>query len=183
VAYDLSHSADMATIDLSPYEAVFIGNDQPPGFYAAYTEQLARFEAYVEAGGFLWLGGAGWGANGGSPDGVPLPGGGTINGPVFEEANTIVAPDHPLVAGIPNPITLEYASHSVFSGYPAGSEIAVGDSSGQTTLAEYDLGAGRVVIVGQTVEFGWAFGLDLGLISPAACPMPWRSTRPTTCPG
>jgi len=197
IPYDMATSSQMGTIDLSQYEVVFLSNDQPQSFYNNYTANRARFEDYVVTGGFLWVGAAAWGWNGGDFDGGVLPGGATVQGPVFEDANDVLDNAHPTMQGVPDPFTGTSASHAAFQNLPAGTNtIARGQSSGLPTLIEYDVGAGRVLAFGQTLEFGWQFGQDPGRILENGVPyayafqpiidIPWLSEDPssgTVAPG
>jgi len=191
IPFDTANSSQMGTIDLSQYKVVFLSSDQPPGFYSAYSANLARFEDYVQTGGFLWVGAAAWGFNGGDFNGGVLPGGATVQGPVFEDANNVVDPAHPTMQLVPNPFTGTFASHAAFQNLPAGANvIASGVVSGLPTLIEYDLGAGRVLAFGQTLEFGFEFGQDSGRILENGVPyayafepvvdIPWLSENPSS---
>ena len=55
---------------------------------------------------------------------------------------------------MPDPLTGSSASHVTFADLPDGALIAAASSSGEPTLVEYGLGAGRIVAFGQPVEFG-----------------------------
>ncbi len=191
IPFDTANSSQMGTIDLSQYKVVFFSNDQPPGFYSSYSANRARFEDYVQTGGFLWVGAAAWGFNGGDFNGGVLPGGATVQGPVFEDANDVVDPAHPTMQGVPDPFTGTFASHAAFQNLPAGTNvIADGQTSGLPTLIEYDLGAGRVLAFGQTMEFGFEFGQDSGRILENGVPyayafqpvvdIPWLSENPSS---
>jgi hypothetical protein len=89
---------------------------------------------------------------------------------VFEELNNVLAPEHPLMADVPDPFSGSAASHSAFDGATDESIIATGDGSGLPTLIEYDYGAGRVIAFGQTLEYGWSAGEDAGTILENAVP-------------
>lgn len=191
VPYDVGGSAEIESLDFSAYHAIYIGNDQPQSFYDAYLANFDKFEAYVEQGGFLWFGAAAFGFQDGNLDGVALPGGLVVGGPIFEFENALSAPDHPLVAGVPDPFTGDAASHVTFSNVPAGATIvATGVDSGEPTLVDYDLGAGHLVAVGQPVEFGFAVGWELALILENGVPyaesfapvtdIPWLTSTPAT---
>jgi subtilisin family serine protease len=165
VPYDVGGSAEIASLDFAGYHAIYVGNDQPQTFYDAYQANIDKFSAFVSGGGFLWFGSAAFGFQDGNLDGVTLPGGLTIHGPQLEDQNSIEAPGHPLVAGVPDPMNGSSASHVTFADLPAGATvIAAASSDGQPTLVEYGLGAGRIVAVGQPVEFGADNGQDTGLI-------------------
>jgi hypothetical protein len=188
ISYDVAGSSELPTLDLSAYEAVFVANDQPTEFYGVLADQVDQLTAYVESGGYLWLGAAAWGGNGGDADGLPLPGGGTASGPAYEESNLVTAPEHPIVAGLPSPFFGSYASHATFAGFPTGTIIAT-TPGGDPTLAEYQLGSGRVLLVGQPVEWAWAVGEDSALILANGVPyamdfepfsdVPWFDVTPS----
>jgi hypothetical protein len=156
LAPDLAGSDAMGTIDLDPYDVVVLANDQPPGFYDVYREHAARLERFVTAGGLLWVGAATSVADDGGFQGAPLPGGVTVLEQHWEEYNDVVDREHPLVVGVPETFAGNVASQSAFEDLPPGtSVIAVGQGSRLPTMVEYDLGAGRVLATGQTLE--WAF--------------------------
>jgi subtilisin family serine protease len=189
VPYDVGGSAEIESLDFTPYHAIYIGNDQPQSFYDAYLANFDKFVAYVEQGGFLWFGAVTFGFQDGNLDGVALPGGVVAHGPTFEEQNAVNAPDHPLMAGVPDPFFGNFASHMTFSDIPADATIvASGLGGGEPTLVDYDLGAGHVVALGQPVEFGYANGEDTGLILENGVPyaesfspvveIPWLSASP-----
>jgi hypothetical protein len=188
VSYDIAGSGELPGLDLGGYEAVFVSNDQPQVFYDVLTDEMAALESYVTGGGYLWLGVAGWGWNEGEPNGLPLPGGGSVSGPDLWESNEVTAPDHPVAAGLPSPFTGDFASHATVAGHPDGTVIAV-TPEGDTTLVEYDLGSGRVMVLSQPVEIGWAAGWDIGIILANGVPaavgfepftdVEWVSVSPT----
>jgi hypothetical protein len=187
VSFDIARSDDLATLDLSGYEVVFVANDQPTAFYGVLADQIDKLAAYAQAGGYLWFGVAAWGSNSGEADGLPLPGGGSVTGPVYESTNTVTAPDHPIAATLPNPFSGDAASHATVSGFPDGTVIAT-TPSGDPTLVEYELGTGRVLTVAQPVEFAWAEGQDGAAILAAGVPyavdfepfsdVPWIEVEP-----
>jgi hypothetical protein len=187
-AVDVAGSAELATLDLASYRVVFVANDQPQPFYAALDDAMPSLEGYVEGGGFLWFGAAGWGWNGGEPDGLPLPGGGEVVGPEVWDVNEVTAPDHPVAAGLPSTFTGTSASHAVLRDHPEGTVIATTPEGG-TTLVDYALGAGRVLALTQPVEYGWERGEDTGAILAnsvlyalafePSVDVPWLSVAPT----
>jgi malectin (di-glucose binding ER protein) len=190
IPFDQVDSSQMSTIDMSGYEVVFIPSDQSPGFYSNYNANFTRFEDYVMNGGLLWVGAAAWGFNGGDFNGAQLPGGATVVGPVFEGLNDVLDPAHPTMQGVPNPFSGNSASHAAFANLPAGTNvIAQGQGTGQPTLIEYDLGAGRVLAFGQTMEFYLGSG-DPGRILENGVPyayafepvvdIPWLSENPSS---
>ncbi len=165
IAFDVAESSDMGTIVLSDYDTVLISNDQPQPFYNAYETNLGRFESYVLGGGILFVGAATQGFNGGEFGGAPMPGGVAILEAEFEELNAVGLPGHPLMDGVPDPFFGTFASHSAFADLPPGaSVIAFGDFTGLPTLVEYRHGAGVVIGSGLTLEFGFEFGQDAGIV-------------------
>lgn len=197
IDFDTADSAQMGSIDLSNYNVVFISSDQPQNFYTNYNANLSRFSDFVEAGGFLWVGAAAWGWNGGDFNGSELPGGGMISGPVFDDFNDVIDNLHPAMQGVPNPFFGTSASHAAFENLPPEANIiARGQSSGLPTLIEYGFGNGRVLALGQTLEFGFQNGQDTGRVLENSVPyaaafdpvtdVPWLAADPvsgTVAPG
>jgi subtilisin family serine protease len=190
IAHDEAGSAEMDTINLTPYKVVFIANDQSQVFYDAYLANFDRFDTYVQGGGILWFETAAFGFQDGSLDGVQVPGGLTIHGPQYEDQNAVVAPDHPLMVGVPNPFNGTSASHTMFSDLPAGATVIANAAiDGNPTLVEYDHGAGHVIALAQPLEFAWANDQDGKLILENGVPyayafqtfsdVPWLSVSPT----
>jgi hypothetical protein len=158
---DVADSSVMGELDLDPYDVLVLANDQPPAFYEAYREHAAWFERFVTDGGLLWVGAATFGSNGGSFDGAALPGGVTVLEPHYEEYNDVADREHPLMVGVPETFAGSVASHSAFEDLPPGTGvIAVGQESRLPTMVEYDLGAGRVLASGQTLEWAFDHGED-----------------------
>ena len=165
IPYDIVGSDGMGEVDFGAYQAVIVSNDQPQAFYNAYADNLTRLEEFAVRGGLVWVGAASAGFNGGSFGGTPLPGGATIVEEVFEDANDVLEPDHPAMAGVPNPFAGDAASHSTFLDLPEDAlVITTGAGSGEPTMAEYRLGAGMVLGTAQTLEYAFEFGEDSGLI-------------------
>lgn len=165
VPFELANSAEMGTIDLAAYSAIFLSNDQPERFYANYGDHLERLAEYVAGGGFLWVGAAAWGWNDGDFSGGQLPGGASVFGPLLEEYNDVMDAAHPLMQGLPNPFFGAYASHAVFQNLPQGTNvIARGRTSLLPTLIEYRYGVGKVLALAQPMEHAWMYGYDAGLI-------------------
>ena len=90
---------------------------------------------------FLWFGAAAFGFQDGDLDGAVLPGGLTVHGPDYQDQNTVEAPTHPLMAGMPDPFNGTSASHVTFSDLPAGATVIAATPSGDPTLVDYDLGS------------------------------------------
>jgi subtilisin family serine protease len=190
ITYDLANSSQMGSIDLSAYEVVFISSDQPQYFYDNYNANTTRFAEYVEMGGFLWVGAAAWGWNGGSFQGGQLPGGVTV-WPNFESYNDVEDNLHPVVQGVDDPFWGTDASHAYFQNLPDDvTVIADGYYTGLPTLIEYDYYAGKVLAFGQTLEYSYMYGYAGGRILSNSVPyaydfepvidIPWLSEEPTS---
>jgi hypothetical protein len=164
VSFDSVNSDSIADIDLSQYLLVILANDQQQAFYDNYAADAGLYESYVGGGGYLWVGAASQGSNGGDFDGGVLPGGATLS-VAYEPANAITNPDHPIVAGMPNPFTGNFASHGSFESLVANTDvIATVDGSDAPTIIEYPLGDGTVLATSQPYDFGLEFGDDTGQI-------------------
>lgn len=158
IAFDIAGSSQLAGLDLSGYDTVFIAGDQPTSFYNAYNASFDLFEDYVANGGKLWVGAAAWGWNGGDFTGGRLPGGATVIGLDVEYENTIVDPSHPIMQSVPNPVNGNAVSLTSFSNLPAGTNIlAQGLLGGRPTTIEYEYGAGRVLAFGQALEYAFIY--------------------------
>jgi subtilisin family serine protease len=195
IGYVQVTSDQLATIDLGQYQSVVISNDQPPSFYANYRAALPRLTAYIEDGGFLWMGAA-WGWNGGSLNGSEIPGGATIH-EIWQTSNEVIDNDHPTVQGVPDPLVDDAVSHAVFDNVPEGANVIMtGSLDMRPTLIEYALGAGQVLATGQYLEWAVDSGRVTGMILENTVPyvhafdpvgdVPWLSVSPmsgTVAPG
>ena len=158
VCYDQVAPSQIPTIDLSPYWLVIIPSNQSSGFYSTWNANIAKFQAYVEAGGALWLSTCAYHST--SPEPL-VPGGVTNANDNPDHYNDIIEPTHPWVAGVPSPIYGNYASHDSFTNlYPGSLVVVQAQMSGNPTLVDYMMSAGRVLITGQTLEWAWARGED-----------------------
>ncbi|MBX3058833.1 MAG: carboxypeptidase-like regulatory domain-containing protein [Anaerolineae bacterium] len=154
IAYDQVNSSYMATIDLSAYELVIIPSDQSFDFYNAWDANIGRFEAYVEAGGALWLSGTTQGETPLMPEGV-------VNQFGTDDYNDVLLPAHPWVAGVSGQISGSSASHNYFTNLSPGSQVVAQSTGyGQATLVDYGMGAGRIMLTGQTLEIAWWYNWD-----------------------
>lgn len=157
IGYDQLDSSHIPTIDLSVYDLVIIPSNQPSAFYTTWNDNLAKFESYVAAGGALWLSTTAYSST--VPE--PLLPGGVINSTDLDEYNDIVEPTHPWAAGVPDPMFGNYASHDSFTNlYPGSLVVAQAQTSHNPTLVDYQLGDGRILITGQTLEIAWAYAWD-----------------------
>lgn len=187
ILYDQVDSAQIPLVDLAPYDLVIIPSNQPDSYYTTWNANLVKFESYVAGGGALWLSTCAYPSI--SPE--PLLPGGVINSTDLDNYNDIIAPSHPWVAGVPNPMWGNYASHDSFTNlYPGSLVIAQAQTSHNPTLVDYMLGDGRILITGQTLEITWEENwdgaailenslLDMYLWAYTA-DIPWLSEEPIT---
>ncbi|MBM4368742.1 MAG: PKD domain-containing protein [Deltaproteobacteria bacterium] len=152
--YEVLPSSQMATASLIPGEdLVVISNDQPQVFYDNYADAHLRFVQFVQNGGSLLWGACDLGWKGGSmaAAGIVLPGG-VVPSYSYQNWNYVVAPDLPLMAGLPTAMDHNYASHERFTNLPLGTTTYMVDGSGLPTLIEFSLGLGWVIVTGQPLE-------------------------------
>jgi hypothetical protein len=163
IPYDQVNSSDIPAIDLSPYAVVIIPSVQGSGYYNTYNSNLTKFEAYVAAGGVLEL----HGATQVDETPYPAPPGGVVNNYAEESYNYVEEPTHPLVVGVPNPMSGGWASHNYFTNTYTGTTVICTRGStpgGEPTLIEYPYGSGLVIASGQTLEYGYRNNQDAGII-------------------
>ncbi|MCK6573463.1 S8 family serine peptidase [Myxococcota bacterium] len=153
IRVDIAGSAELAGLDLSTYGMVYVANDQPQFFYDTLAQVAPVFDAYVADGGFLLYGAASVGWNGGDGSVVPLPGGvGILTYQSFSD--DVLANGHPTMQGVADPFEAGPASMAGFDGLPEGATVlTMGLDHGLPTGVEYDYGAGRVLALGQPMEF------------------------------
>jgi hypothetical protein len=157
IPYDQINSSLIPTVNLSPYEMIVIPSVQGTTFYSTWNANIAKFEAYVDAGGKLWQSTCNYSATAVEP----LTPGGVVSATDLNNYNNIVAPDHRWAAGVPSPIYGNYASHDSFTNlYPGSTVVAQAQTTGLPTLVDYRYGAGRVLLTGQTLEITWDAGWD-----------------------
>jgi len=163
INYDMINTSLISTTDFSNYNVILIPSDQPTSFYQTVASFVSKFNSYVAIGGILEFHCAGWGSNGGNSSLVTLPGGMNIIAS-SSVLNYVLDPSHPLVNGVPNPFTGNFASHAYFTDIPANAVHIVENQSGYTNLVEYTYGHGVVIASGQTLEFGFENGEAVGII-------------------
>ncbi len=159
--WSMTTTANIGTLALADFDVILIANDQTTATYQQLKALDAALTAFVNGGGTLVYGACdhGWAAGDISFDIL-----GTVQKTdYYSKHNYIVDGDHPIVTGsltddkaLTNELLLgNYCSHSGFvaSTLPAGYNIILQDGQGNATLAEYPLGAGRVILSGLTWEF------------------------------
>jgi hypothetical protein len=132
--------AQLAGFTFSDYRVIVLNWDDHflTDFLAPYTAAIPALEAYVNAGGVVWIQGAIQGSPG---DNYPLPFGGQGNGADFSSSDPIVDPASPMMTGVPNPIVGNFASHVTETGLPAGAHTVVISGVNSNTVL-YDLRPG-----------------------------------------
>ena len=157
-AYEILTSQDMESVELIPgQDLVVVSNDQPQGFYNNYARNQVKFLNFVDNGGTLFWGASdeGWSEGSIVDAGINLPGGVEVN-QQYESENLIFDQALPLVSGLPEVLTGNYASHEWFANLPDGTVIyTIGKDSRQPTLIEFSWGAGWVIMTGQPLDWGY----------------------------
>ena len=115
--------AQLAGFPFSDYRVIVLNWDDTflSEFLADYTAAIPALEAYINAGGVVWVQGALQGSPGES---YPFPFGGQANYDTQPE-NRIVDFASPIVKGVPDPIVGNSASHASDSGLPACAHVVV----------------------------------------------------------
>ena len=157
-AYEILSSRDMESVELIPgQDLVVVSNDQPQGFYNNYARNQVKFLNFVDNGGTLFWGASdqGWSVGSIVEAGINLPGGVEVN-QQYESENLVFNQVLPLVSGLPEILTGDYASHEWFANLPDGTVIyTIGKNSRRPTLIEFSWGAGWVIMTGQPLEWGY----------------------------
>src|SRR5438128_4444364 len=132
--------AQLAGFNFSQYRVIILNWDDTflSDFLAPYTAAIPALEAYVNAGGVVWIQGA---IQGNPGDNYPLPFGGQGNGADFSSSYPFFDPASPMMAGMPNPIPRNFASHVTETGLPAGAHTVVISGVNSNTVL-YDLRPG-----------------------------------------
>src|SRR5581483_3202361 len=132
--------AQLAGFNFADYRVIILNWDDTVSadFVADYSAAIPALEAYINAGGVVWVAAAIQ-----SCDSIPMPFGGQGNGCDFGANDPIVDTANPMMAGMPNPIPGNSASHLSFSGLPGLAHVIVtSDASGQPALYELFPGGG-----------------------------------------
>jgi len=152
--YEIIASSEMGTIDLIPGEdLVIISNDQNQTFYDNYSQNQIRFTNFAYMGGSIFWEACDQGWSGGSMAnaGIVLPGNISYDFD-YDWYNYVTDQNLPLVAGLPNTMDHNYASHESFLNLPDGTIIYCVNEETEPTLIEFNLGGGWVLMSGQPLE-------------------------------
>ncbi|MGD8858176.1 MAG: hypothetical protein PVG33_17700 [Chloroflexota bacterium] len=163
IAYDTITSSNLSATDLSGYFMIIVPSVQTNAYYNNWNKNLAKIEAYVRAGGLLWMSAAN---QAGQPE--PLIPGGVVSSSDLEQYNDVVASSHPWVSGVPAAIgPYSYTSHDSFepsSLYPDTLVVVRERTNSRPTLIDYRYGLGRIMVNGMTLEAFYGSGANHGLI-------------------
>ena len=152
--YEIINSAQMSSVELVPGEdLVIISNDQNQTFYDNYSAVQVRFTNFVYMGGSLFWEACdeGWAEGSILDAGIVLPGNLTTDFD-FDYWNYITDQNLPLVSGLPNSMDHNYASHESFSNLPDGTTVYCINEESESTLIEFNLGGGWIIVTGQPLE-------------------------------
>lgn len=162
VPYCVARSDKMGSLDLSAYKMIVVASDQPQSFYDRFDAQLSKFENFVSNGGTLVFNGADEGWQTGSWKELP---GGVTHELIYDRNNEVINSDHPFVDGVSQAFTGNYASHDHFLHVPEKTTMIVRDEKDRLqTVIEYELGDGRIIASGVTLEASYAWGWEGGKI-------------------
>ena len=115
--------AQLAGFDFSQYRVVVLNWDDTfaGDFLADYSAAIPALEAYINAGGVVWVQAAMQGCG----DVLPMPFGGQGGDCDFSDSDPIVDPASPMMTGMPDPITGSSASHLSYTGLPGAAHVVV----------------------------------------------------------
>jgi len=169
--YTVVTSADLATTDLTPIDMAIVASRQDSAFNDAVTLAIADFEAFVSGGGVLvW---SGCSREGETP--YPNPPFGADNDFDYAYDNDLVDPTHPLLDGLPDPVSGYYASHNYFTALPvAAAVLLTSQDNGEATLYAQFEGAGLLIAFGVPAEYHYAYGWDAEPLLPNIVDWAWQ---------
>jgi hypothetical protein len=125
--------AQLAGFDFTQFRVIILNWDDHfvTDFIGDYAAAIPALEAYVSGGGVVWVQGAIQGEGEGEEgDSYPLPFGGQSN---FDPSSSdpIIDPSSPMVAGVPSPITGNFASNASDEGLPDDAHVVVVSCQGE----------------------------------------------------
>jgi hypothetical protein len=147
------------TTDFNNYDIIITVGDESSAYYQELSNQVTKFEDFVNAGGIVQYQLATQG------DDVDIVGGvQTIFGNQ-ENANLVVDATHPLTTGLPAILQGSSANHTFFTNLtPSTGTISETQNSNDPTTIEYSYGQGTVIATGMTWGYLVSSGLDAGLM-------------------
>lgn len=180
VPLDIVGGAALGVIDLDPYTMIVVSSCQPDALYQAWNANLGRISDWVEAGGYLAIHGCIHSC--GNPALVfPQPPGPPVVAVLDSQSLLyVVDPDHPLMGGVPQPLWGSWATHTTFTstGDPDDEVLLTAGAApgGNPALFVRQWGLGVAVVGGLTLEYGWVYGHDTGLVM--SNEVAWGATFP-----
>ncbi len=178
--YTVFTPPDLATVNFSDYRVVVLNWDDHflTDFITPYTAAIPALESYAATGGVVWVQGAIQGSPG---DTYPMPFGGQGNGADFSSSDNIVDPASPMMLGVPNPITGNFASHVSFTGLPGPAHtVVVNPNDNQPVI--YDLQAGGTCGSPTPTPTPTATATATSTPTPTATPTATATPTPTATP-
>ncbi|MEJ2721473.1 MAG: choice-of-anchor D domain-containing protein, partial [bacterium] len=131
--------------------------DLSPIYYETLSSNVAKFESFVASGGVVQYQLATQGSNVDIVNGVDVLFGN------LENYNTVLTPEHPIVAGLPTELEGNYANHAYLVNLPADAVVITQTTGSQVpTTVEYEYGGGTVIATGMTWEFLYYNGYAAG---------------------
>src|SRR4029077_7042740 len=119
--------AQLGGFDFTQYRVIILNWDDHfvTDFIGDYAAAIPALEAYVSGGGVVWVQGAIQGeGEGGDGQSYPLPFGGQSNFDL-SSSDPILDPSNPMVAGVPSPITGNFASQVSDEGLPDDADVVL----------------------------------------------------------
>ncbi|GBE29751.1 MAG TPA: T9SS type A sorting domain-containing protein [Bacteroidetes bacterium] len=154
LTFDIINSSSLATADLSAYDFIVIKGNQNATFNQNVLNSMEILDEYVNGGGWLEFH---MGTNTHDPH-MMLWDGTTYSEDDYDNDNWMAdgADGHPILEGVSEPYEGTYANHGYLLALPESAQILVETTAGNPTLAEYEYGAGSVVVTTMTMEYLWA---------------------------
>ena len=150
-------SDQIASTDFTAYDLVITVGDEGPDYYGAISANVAKFEAFLAAGGTVQYQLATQG------DDVSIANGVLVRYGNLERVNRVLLPDHPIVAGLPALLAGNFANHCTMTQLPARAKVITETAvSHLPTTVEYSVGPGNVIATGMPWEFLYLFGYEPG---------------------
>jgi hypothetical protein len=158
IPYTIFRSADIPTVDLTPYCKSIIASDQTLTFYQAISANRTWFESWISSGGILEFHGASDLTDAWSEE--TMPGGFSMAYYTTNKVSRNIA-GH-LLFKRPNLITdvdIEdwgFSTHGYLVDLPTGAlELVNHDDAGHPATVKFDSGQGCVLATLQTLEWAW----------------------------
>jgi hypothetical protein len=158
IPYTIFRSADIPTVDLTPYCKSIIASDQTIIFYQAISANRTWFESWISSGGILEFHGASDLTNAWSEETMP----GGFSMAFFTTEDVSIYNDVLLLFNRPNMITEPeldgwfHSAHGSLIDLPADTQNLVKhEEADQPAAVKFDMGQGCVLATLQTLEWAW----------------------------